>query len=192
MDSRALYIETLANAEIMARVRRQIARKMPGQDVDDVMQETLLNAWKAIDKFRGDCSLSTWLVRIAINTRINHQVRMSARPPAEGADPNLLEDEDTPPDDYQAEQRKAWLWANVAAMPREWRDVITGQLNGDSDALIASRLGIPIGTVKSRGNRAKAILREVYYEKANAPQAPNRSSCDHANARRDEPVLQAV
>ena len=36
-------------------------------DADDVLQNTFLKAWQALDSYRGDSQVSTWLYRIAIN-----------------------------------------------------------------------------------------------------------------------------
>lgn len=41
-------------------------------DADDVLQNTFIKAWSAIDSFRGDSRLQTWLFRIAINESLNH------------------------------------------------------------------------------------------------------------------------
>ena len=41
------------------------------EDANDVLQNTFLKAWKALDSFRGDSQLSTWLYRIATNESIN-------------------------------------------------------------------------------------------------------------------------
>ena len=40
-------------------------------DTDDVLQNTLLKAWKSIDSFAGDAKISTWLYRIAYNESLN-------------------------------------------------------------------------------------------------------------------------
>ncbi len=40
-------------------------------DADDVLQNTLIKAWSAIDSFRGESRLQTWLFRIAINESLN-------------------------------------------------------------------------------------------------------------------------
>ena len=40
------------------------------EDADDVLQNTLLKAWKNIDRFRADSALKTWLYRIATNESI--------------------------------------------------------------------------------------------------------------------------
>ena len=36
-------------------------------DADDVLQNTFMKAWAALESFRGECRISTWLYRIAIN-----------------------------------------------------------------------------------------------------------------------------
>lgn len=40
-------------------------------DADDVLQNTFIKAWSAIDSFRGESRLQTWLIRIAINESLN-------------------------------------------------------------------------------------------------------------------------
>ncbi|MBP3711415.1 MAG: sigma-70 family RNA polymerase sigma factor [Bacteroidaceae bacterium] len=41
-------------------------------DADDVLQNTFIKAWSALDSFRGESRLQTWLFRIAINESLNH------------------------------------------------------------------------------------------------------------------------
>lgn len=43
----------------------------PQATLNDMFQEVLLNLWKAYPKFRGDCKISTWIYRIALNTCIS-------------------------------------------------------------------------------------------------------------------------
>ena len=40
-------------------------------DADDVLQNTYMKAWQALDSFRGDCQISTWLYRIAMNEALS-------------------------------------------------------------------------------------------------------------------------
>ncbi|MEQ8473284.1 MAG: RNA polymerase sigma factor [Marinoscillum sp.] len=40
-------------------------------DLDDLYQETLINIWKALPRFRGDSKLSTWIYRVTVNTSIS-------------------------------------------------------------------------------------------------------------------------
>ncbi|HMM12060.1 MAG TPA: RNA polymerase sigma factor [Bacteroidales bacterium] len=48
-------------------------------DADDLMQETLLKAWKSLESFRNEASYATWLYRIALNEALRHQQRAALR-----------------------------------------------------------------------------------------------------------------
>src|SRR5918997_6814291 len=53
-----------------------VARMTPNaDDVDDIVQELFVRAWKGLPRFRGDAQFSTWLYRIAVNTTIKHRSR---------------------------------------------------------------------------------------------------------------------
>src|SRR3954469_17209682 len=52
------------------------------QDAEDLLQETLLAAWRGLDKFEGRASMRSWLYRIATN-RCLHALRARARRPPE-------------------------------------------------------------------------------------------------------------
>ena len=56
------------------------------QDAEDMLQETLLAAWRSLDEFQGRASLRTWLYRIATNRCLN-LLRSKARRPAEEVPP---------------------------------------------------------------------------------------------------------
>lgn len=51
------------------QIRRMV---LSHDDADDVLQNTLIKAWSAIDSFRQESRLQTWLFRIAINESLNH------------------------------------------------------------------------------------------------------------------------
>ena len=51
------------------QIRRMVAIH---DDADDVLQNTFIKAWSAIDNFRQESRLQTWLFRIAINESLNH------------------------------------------------------------------------------------------------------------------------
>lgn len=48
-------------------------------DADDVIQNTFIKAWKAIEGFRGDAKLKTWLYRIATNEALTHVKKQKRR-----------------------------------------------------------------------------------------------------------------
>jgi RNA polymerase sigma-70 factor (ECF subfamily) len=100
-------------------------------DAEDVLQETLLAAWRGIDDFEARSSLRTWLYRIATNRCLNWLRDSSRRPRAEPirtADPpwlepypdTLLDDlpDDAPGPDARYETKEAVTLAFIAALQR--------------------------------------------------------------------------
>ncbi|MDD7080505.1 MAG: sigma-70 family RNA polymerase sigma factor [Prevotella sp.] len=54
--------------QLYAHIRRIVQYH---DDADDVLQNTFMKAWQALDNFRGDCQISTWLYRIALNESLS-------------------------------------------------------------------------------------------------------------------------
>jgi len=54
--------------QLYAQIRRIVQYH---DDADDVLQNTFLKAWTAIGSFRGECQISTWLYRIALNESLS-------------------------------------------------------------------------------------------------------------------------
>lgn len=48
-------------------------------DADDLTQETFIKIWKALDNFKGDSQLFTWIYRIATNECLNHLAKKKRR-----------------------------------------------------------------------------------------------------------------
>ena len=55
-------------------------------EVNDVVQEAFIKAYRALAKFRGESAFYTWLYRIAVNTAKNYLVARNRRPPASDVD----------------------------------------------------------------------------------------------------------
>jgi len=71
-------------------------RRMVGnhEDADDVLQDVLVKAWKAIKNFRGDSKLSTWLYRIATNQTLTFLEKRSKRQTTSiDADENFIDEQ---------------------------------------------------------------------------------------------------
>jgi len=83
IDEKALYIQlhdTSTREAAFTRLIREYQEPLYWQirrmvvvhdDADDVLQNTFIKAWSAIDSFRGESQLQTWLFRIAINESLN-------------------------------------------------------------------------------------------------------------------------
>lgn len=137
-------------------------------EVQDVAQETFIRAYRAIGNFRGDAQFYTWLHRIAVNTAKNHLVAHKRRPPTDDIDVSdaeqfdsgiRLRDSDTPERELMRQQMEQTVMRAVEALPEELRVAITlREVDGLSYEDIATRMGCPIGTVRSRIFRAREAI----------------------------------
>ena len=136
---------------------------------EDLVQETLVEAWKSLARFDGSCRLSTWLYAILLNRHRKALRHARIRPffclGAEARDEALrtLHALDGTPEDAAVRQEGvAMLQSRVNALPGKHREVI--QLRFFSEASleeIAAALGISLGTVKSRLFNALEKLRKM-------------------------------
>src|SRR5512146_3357188 len=101
--------ERAAQDELYHRFRRPVAGnryRVLGDrtDLDDLVQEVFVIAFRGLDRFRGDARLSTWLYRICVNVALGRIRTRKRRPTAIGvadldatsADPSLTERPETP------------------------------------------------------------------------------------------------
>lgn len=138
-------------------------RRLGAEDAvaEELAQEALLMVWRKAGYFDpAKASAGTWIFAIARNLRID-RLRRDRRPELDPDDPVLVPDPETPPDDLLAtQQRDQTLRAAVATLPPEQAEVIALSFYEDTPhSEISSRLGIPLGTVKSRLRLAMARIR---------------------------------
>lgn len=153
-----------------------VALKLLGdeQEAEDVLQETFLSAFEAIDRFEGRSKLSTWLYRIAYNAslmRLRKRGRMttfSLDQPSDAEEQagervsRHLVDWSTVPDDQllTAEARQEMDRA-IAELPETLRATfVLRDIQGLSGAETAEILGITVQAVKNRLHRARLRLRD--------------------------------
>ena len=78
--------ERNAEEEFYGRFRRQIAANLyrvlhDRRDLEDLVQEVFVIAFRGLDRFRGDAKLSTWLYRICVNVALGRIRKKTRRPP---------------------------------------------------------------------------------------------------------------
>ena len=140
-----------------------IAWRMMGNDADaqDIAQEVMLKAWRALPAFKLDSTLSTWLYRIAVNACSDELRRRRTKT----VSVEVLTDTGHEPGDSGFEQNVAMgesLSRAIGALPNEYRSaVVLRDVQGYSYEEIAEILNCPIGTVRSRINRAREQLRRL-------------------------------
>ena len=143
-------------------------------DAEDLAQDALLLALKALPNFRGDSSLSTWMYRITVNTWKNRVRSEKRRGLWKMLSLNLFtgEEQDEEPN-FKAEEPAIDAGAQTAETGVMVQKALL-QIDDDSRAVvllrdiegqtyqeIAKTLEIPEGTVKSRLWRARDALRKI-------------------------------
>lgn len=148
--------------ELLARYQERIYRfglRMCGDEESarEVLQETMLAAFRNLPGFRGQASLSTWLYQIARSFCI--KARRGVRP---GVPLDAELPDQGPAPDMQAHARQiGQALANaIRALPAEQREVLVlRDVEGLSAQEAADVIGIDVGALKSRLHRARMTLR---------------------------------
>ena len=140
------------------------------EDAEDVAQETFVRMFRAIDRYDPSRPFSAWLFTIASRLCIDHIRRRRIRPISlfqrdpesqeertiEVVDPGLRPDEET-----SRVEEERHTQALVDSLPPHYRIVVMLRHQQDlSYEEIAEALKLPLGTVKARIHRARALLRQ--------------------------------
>ena len=125
---------------------------------EDVTQEALLKAWKALPSFRGDSSLRNWILRIAHNTAISMLRRRKPEPREPWNLPETISGRDSSDlvmDELMLEQFQTAL----SALPPSTRAIVVlREVEGRSYEDIADIVQLPLSTVRTRLFRARKEL----------------------------------
>jgi RNA polymerase sigma-70 factor (ECF subfamily) len=136
------------------------------EDAADVVQETFLRAYVNLPRLRG-LAVRGWLFRVAVNAARDVQSRAVRRPTTslEDSDGKVIDLPDPalgPDASAEARERSAALRDALLALPADFRQaVVLRDVNDLAYEEIAAVLRVPLGTVKSRISRARALLAEA-------------------------------
>lgn len=127
-----------------------------GTTVDDLKQEILCKLWEGYGSFRHQCSESTWLYRVALNTALmqhrREQLRPEIRPLGAFEEPQASDEES---DQQQLEQ----LYALIARLEQDEQKIIYLYLDHLSGKEIAEVMEISETNVKVRLHRIKIKMK---------------------------------
>jgi RNA polymerase sigma-70 factor (ECF subfamily) len=153
-----------------------VALKLLGdeQEAEDVLQETFLSAFEAIDRFEGRSKLSTWLYRIAYNAslmRLRKRDQMTTFSldrslgeedgNGERASRHLVDWSAVPDDQLLTAEARQVMDRAIAELPESLRSTfVLRDIQGLSGVETAEILGISVQAVKNRLHRARLRLRD--------------------------------
>lgn len=155
---RAQAGDELAFAALLAPSRNRawsVCLRITGNhaDAEDALQDALTAAWRGLDRFRGEANFSTWLYRIAANAALAVVRRRHETLPDNGLELWAAPDSSSEIDERDRVQR------GLAQLSAEHRTILVLREYGElSYQELAEAQGLPVQTVKSRLNRARAAF----------------------------------
>ncbi|MDD3125127.1 MAG: sigma-70 family RNA polymerase sigma factor [Candidatus Kapabacteria bacterium] len=157
---------------VTSLIRRMVKNE---EDVQDLVQETFIKAYKALPSFQSLYSFSSWLYRIASNNCIDFHrkkrvqtISLNMRSPSsEDEEEYEISDTDYTPDlRILDEEKKRCLDEAFAKLPENYKQIMKLRHEEDMDYVqISEKLNLPLGTVKAHLFRARKMLYEQLKQK---------------------------
>ncbi len=146
-----------------------LCRRLTGahQSADDLAQETFIKAYFALERFDAQWPLYPWLRKIAVNSGLNYLKSRGREVPLEDDSPGgrrmpSAPKGDDPERQLESAEFQARLERAVESLPADQRSVFVLRFHESlSYEEISRTLGLPLGTVMSRLNRARQKLKEL-------------------------------
>jgi RNA polymerase sigma-70 factor, ECF subfamily len=149
------------------------------QDAEDLVQETMLRAYRAFDRFEAGTNLKAWLFRILTNAYINTYRKRQREPQKVSADEveefDLYQELKSHDTQFEATPESIVLDSLVDSdiidaiedLPEQFRlAVVLSDIEGFSYAEMAEIMDVPMGTVMSRLHRGRKALQKRLWELA--------------------------
>lgn len=182
-DDRALALaaqsgDTEAFAALLRRYEKTVYRTCylvtgNAEDAEDLTQEVFLRVWSGIGSYRGESKFFTWLYAVTkhvctdrVRKNSHTPKAVSLTPPDDGEEYAAPEPRDTdrqsaPDEALCAKETQAAVRAAIVSLKDEYRVIVLlRDIEGHSYEEISVMLGIGVGTVKSRLNRAREALKK--------------------------------
>jgi RNA polymerase sigma-70 factor (ECF subfamily) len=141
------------------------------EDAKDMAQEAMLRVFRSLKDFKGQSSFSTWLYRIVTNVCLDElrrrkndkYVSLDSTIQTDSGEMHmeLCSDRETPESVYEQVEQREVIKNAIRELNEEYRSVIVlRDIQGFSYEEISNILDCSLGTVKSRINRARTMLRD--------------------------------
>lgn len=127
----------------------------------DLVQDILLAVWMALDSFRGESSLRTFVAAIAQKRAISHVTRRAREPKSEQLPEHLISAALAPDEVAVQNDLKQHLVRSIQRLPIPQREAIVLCFEGFSYGEVGEVLGITANAATLRCQRAKAALKEM-------------------------------
>lgn len=165
--------ERAALAELYRIYRGDVARNLqrvlgPGRgDLEDVLQDVFIEAFRSIGRFRGDAKLSTWLYRVCVNVALQRLRKRKRLAEVSEADVAERSTDQTPERRLDTHRRLDAVYQILDTLSPKKRVVfVLHEIEGREAKEIAAIVGAPVLTVRTRLHYAR---KEFYARAASEP-----------------------
>ncbi len=150
--------------DLLPRMRNLVRYFVRGDDIDDIVQDGLMAVLRGLPTYRGDGSITAWCDRVVARVAMEASRRRRAETSRTASDVEVAAPERA--DDYLARRR---LVACLDTLSQEMREtLVLHHVFEMSAPEVATELGVPLETVRSRLRNGRARLREHLGEPAAA------------------------
>src|SRR5579863_3975240 len=184
--------EFLDTAEQRRPQLLRMARRLTNsnEDAEDVVQEALMKAFRALAKFRGESQMSSWLGAIVQNTAHEHlrsrrnrvfvSIEYLSKQDNEVVEIDLPDPGKNPEEAWQSKEMEGILREEVSKLGRVCRRAIETCVLEESPQLAAAQaLNLSVATMKSRVFRGKRILGRTVLRRLGARHGAMSMSADY-------------
>ena len=144
---------------------KQIIKNFTGEYNEDLEQEVYIKTYKSLDKYKEQNKFSQWICTIAANLCRDYlrssKFKNSQNTTSEEEIINNISQKTTPEHQYCLKERQKIVLKAINELPKKLKEaIVLYEFEDYSYEKIAHKLKIPQGTVKSRINNARKILKE--------------------------------
>ena len=153
MGTQEIFIQYIKEHEALIYKIARVYSATP-EDLEDLYQEIVYQAWKSFASFRQDSRFSTWLYRIALNTSITHSARSKRSSVQELGDIHIHYA------DPHLEEQVEMLYSEVSRLDKIEKAIVLLYLEGRSYEEIASITGFSATNIGTRLSRIRLKLKK--------------------------------
>jgi len=148
------------------KLRRYLLTKLPEGEIEEILQDTFLSAFDSIALYRGECSVSTWLIAIARHEVADYYRKRYVRVAVEKTSPlfeSMVSEVMSPEFVYEKKKMERRFASAYKSLSRQYQDVLSYRYElSMSVKEIASRMEISFKATESLLFRARVAFRVAY------------------------------
>lgn len=153
-------------SEYSPKLRRYLNSKLPDNEVEEILQDTFLSAFDSLSLYRGESSVSTWLISIARHEVADFYRKRYVRELVEKTAPlfeNMVSEILSPEFEWKKKKIEKKFFTTYKGLSKQYQDILSFRYElSMSVKEIAERMELPFKATESLLYRARIAFRENY------------------------------